>query len=245
MKILIIDCTNTPGKDLVKYFIHNTNHEISGTWYDESELDELLKDSLIESKMELYQFRSDDPFHILDRIIDEDDYINYDYIINCRSCNNDEWVVRAIRNNSLFPNYLSERCNNKYKLIHITNNDVYLFRRSNSEYDDHDDIGLIGKTKSLGELAECMILRVSKFITEPEFKHDSWTGMTGTEFASVCNQIIENNLWKPEKYNLYSTTNDGNPDQSIWSTKDLQVKLKIKSIQKQLEELQKEKENEF
>lgn len=245
MKILIIGCTGTPGKDLVKYFINNTNYELSGTWSNESELDELLKDTKIEAKIELYNYILDYNFNKIayNDILEKN---NYDYVINCISYNQEEDVIASIIYNSVFPNYLSQISEKfNYKLIHITNNDVYLFRRSNSEYDDHNDIGLIGKTKSLGELAECMTLRVSKFITDSEFKHDSWTGMTGKEFASVCHQIIENDLWKAEKYNIYSTTNDGNPDQSIWSTKDLQAKLKIKSIQKQLEELQKEKEDEF
>lgn len=244
MNILIIDAINTPGKQILKYLSENTEYNIFGTWDNEEKLDLLLNQLKDDDRSVFKNFKLDIySFHIFYNIFS---IVKPDYIINCVSIddtinnnlqyNNCDYVLY----NSLWPNYLEQICKNKCKLIHITNNDVYLTKRTNSEYEPHDEVGFIGKSKSLGVLSDSMSIRVSGFMDDYNPSMEIWSGITSKEFGSVCKQIIEQDLYEKGIYNIYSTTNDGTPDQYIWSIKDFQTKLKIKSVEKQLEELLKE-----
>lgn len=240
MKVLIIGCDVEPTMSLVKYFIKNTDYKIHVAYESELVISPLLDVKEIEGKFEPIQFSltDRDPWYVISELFEG---CLYDYVINFINLDKEGYKIsNYILYNSLFPNILAEECEcQNIKLINVVNNDVYLFKRNNGEFDIHDDITVIGRTKSLGEICSAMTIRISKFITDSNFESDNWTGMTSNMFAEICHQIIEDDLWKPQQYNLYSITNDGKPDEHTWSEKDLQLKLKIKSIEKQIRELEK------
>jgi len=136
---------------------------------------------------------------------------NYDYLINCQLIIDHEFL-----DNFCFPNEI--------KIIHIFDNSVYYAHRL------QEDVS----TK------KTMILAVSKILRGISETNNEILGMAAKEIASCCYQIIQEDLWKPEVFNLLSRKSDGTPDSSIWSKKNLTFDLKINSIEKQIEELQKD-----
>ena len=148
------------------------------------------------------------------------------YYINCIGVINVH-VAKDIKNaivlNSLFPHMLTDRLRN---VIHVTTDCVFSGREGN--YDEnslHDAIDDYGKTKSLGEPKNCMVLRTS--IIGPEVHNDSslvawvrkqagkeingytnhfWNGITTLQYAKVCDQIIREGLYKDELYHVVSPT---------------------------------------
>jgi dTDP-4-dehydrorhamnose reductase len=152
-----------------------------------------------------------------------------DYIINCIGIIN-KLIIKinineAIYVNSLFPRILSNYCEKKkIKLIHITTDCVFSGKKGNyNEFDDHDCIDIYGKTKSLGEPSNCMVIRTS-IIGEEIFNKRSliewlklnkekqingytnhyWNGLTTRHLSQQLVKIIKKNLFKKDLFHVFS-----------------------------------------
>jgi len=146
-------------------------------------------------------------------------------------------VRKAITVNALFPHILSEAAhdiNPNIKIIQIATDCVYNGKKGNySEDDTHNPEDVYGKTKSLGEVISNNFLNVRCSIIGPElrghlslldwflnqipqstvsgFTHHHWNGVTTLQFADLCSQIIQNEMF--ERYRmlnhvLHYVTND-------------------------------------
>jgi len=126
--------------------------------------------------------------------------------------------------NSIFPQLLSKYCN-KYsaKMIHPTTDCVFSgFVGNYIESDYHDEKGLYGVSKSLGENIDCTIVRTSIIGEEINNKYSLlewvknsntningytnhlWNGITCLQYSKIIENIIDNNLfWKGVKH-IYS-----------------------------------------
>lgn len=153
-----------------------------------------------------------------------------DYCINCigkikpyMEDNREE----SIFINSIFPWRLSNFCKRAgIKLIHITTDCVFSGREGKyTEQSPHDCLDAYGKSKSLGEPDDCMVLRTS-IIGEEWHKQASliewlksqkngkangftnhlWNGVTTKQYAKVCATIIEKNLYEPSLFHVFSDT---------------------------------------
>jgi dTDP-4-dehydrorhamnose reductase len=155
-----------------------------------------------------------------------------DYIINCIGVikphiENDRAI--SIKINSLFPYELADYCERKQtKLIHITTDCVFSGKDGNYDEDTpHDCIDFYGKSKSLGEPKNCMVLRTS--IIGEEIHHNSsliewvksmkgekangfinhwWNGVTTGEYAQACEKIIQKGMHEHGLFHLHSNAID-------------------------------------
>ena len=112
------------------------------------------------------------------------------------------------------------------KLIHISSDGVFSGQRAGGRYtelDQCDDITLYGKSKSLGEPKNAMVLRTS-VISEDKFTNRGliswvkshrggvvngyinhlWNGMTGTQYGLACKKIILDGLYENEIFHTFS-----------------------------------------
>lgn len=134
-------------------------------------------------------------------------------------------TVNAIELNALFPWRLVAWCQQKgMRLLHITSDCVFSGAKGRYvESDPHDALDVYGKTKSLGEPDDAMVLRTS-IIGEELHKNASlvawamrqrgktidgyathlWNGMTTGYYAKVCENIIRENLWEPGLFHLFA-----------------------------------------
>lgn len=203
-------------------------------------------------------------------------YINAIGVINVHVAKD---IKNAIVLNALFPHMLADRFKN---VIHITTDCVFSGREGNyTEESPHDALDEYGKTKSLGEPRNCMVLRTS--IIGPEIHNDSslvawvrkqsgkeingytnhcWNGITTLQYAKVCDQIINEKLYKKELYHIISPTSvtkyeligminerydvgaiihpfetDVKVNRTMATVKDLCGKLNIPEIKDQIEQL--------
>jgi dTDP-4-dehydrorhamnose reductase len=126
--------------------------------------------------------------------------------------------LNAILVNSVFPHLLSSAGENlQVKMIHITTDCVFTgFRGQYDENDVHDISDVYGRTKSLGEPANCSNIRTSIIGEEKNnqrsliewikankgkevfgFTNHQWNGVTCLQLAKLIDQIIAENLfWK-------------------------------------------------
>lgn len=151
-----------------------------------------------------------------------------DWVINCVGTIKPfmaENPLAAIEINSSFPWKLAAFCEAAgVKLIHITTDCVFSGARgSYTEEDVHDALDDYGKSKSLGEPNNCMVLRTS-IIGEEIHKNASliswaksqagtavsgytnhlWNGITTKQYAEVCDQIISRDLYEFGKFHVHS-----------------------------------------
>ncbi len=151
-----------------------------------------------------------------------------EYIINCISAPPllvEQDPLTAIKTNSVFPLELSKHCESVgAKLIHITSNRVFSDTKGHYTEDDlHDTPHSFGKTKSLGEPNNCMVLRadvigeeihrktglIERLKTQVGTETDGlvnshWNGITAKECAKICDQIIMKKLYKVGKFHVMS-----------------------------------------
>jgi len=133
--------------------------------------------------------------------------------------------LSAIKINSVFPWTLACVCKGAgAKLIHITTDCVYSGAVGQyTEDDEHDARDAYGKSKSLGEPDNCMVLRTS-IIGEEVHKNASliewvksqrgntvngyinhdWNGITTTQYAKTCDYIISNDMYVEGTYHVMS-----------------------------------------
>jgi dTDP-4-dehydrorhamnose reductase len=209
-----------------------------------------------------------------------------DYVINCIGVikpHVEKNMRMTILANSLMPHKLANYCEAKgIKLINITTDCVFSGKRgAYNENDLHDCEDAYGKSKSLGEPPNCMNLRTSIIGPEidgratslieivkqskgKEFKAFSnwfWNGVTTKQYANICQQIIEYDLFKPGTFHVFSNAiskgqliymlNDKYElglqvveykaphfcDRTLSTVRDLCSKLNIPSIKEQIGEL--------
>jgi len=155
---------------------------------------------------------------------------NCDYMINCIGVIKpfmQNHSINSIKINSIFPRMLANHCTkNNIKLIHITTDCVFSGKKgSYTERDLHDCLDDYGKTKSLGEPNNCMVIRTSIIGEEIHknasliswvksqagkqvngFSNHFWNGITTKQYAKICDKIIQENLYKPELFHVFSDT---------------------------------------
>lgn len=152
-----------------------------------------------------------------------------DYVINCIGIINKlihkKNIKETIVINSLFPRILADHCEKiGTKLIHITTDCVFSGKKGKySELDNPDCIDIYGKTKSLGEPENCMVIRTS-IIGEETYNQRSliewmkskkekkikgftnhyWNGLTTKHLSEKILEIITKNLFKKEVFHIFS-----------------------------------------
>ena len=133
--------------------------------------------------------------------------------------------LNSILVNSVFPHNLSDFCNkNQIKLIHITTDCVYSGNKGlYTEKDLHDCLDIYGKSKSLGEPKNCMVIRTSiigqeknnfvhllswiisqKGRTINGFKNHLWNGVTTKYLSEILYKIVKNNLYEKKLLHIHS-----------------------------------------
>lgn len=151
-----------------------------------------------------------------------------DYVINCIGVikpNVQRYWPEAVVVNSIYPHMLAKRCKDAdCKLIHITTDCVFSGVTGNyNENSPHDALDKYGKTKSLGEPENCMVLRTS-IIGEELYTTSSlvewvksqaggkvdgyinhlWNGVTTKQYAEICERIIKQDLYAEDLYHVFS-----------------------------------------
>jgi dTDP-4-dehydrorhamnose reductase len=211
-KILILGATGLLGNTVIRELSKNSRYEVTGTV---RRFDCIQHLDCTYVQFDAY---NGDPEHILH---------GYDVVINCIGLIKPHLTdtLTAVRVNTLFPLKTSTLCK-KYgsKFIHITSDCVFSGETGNySEDDEHDMIDLYGRTKSLGEPGDCMVLRTS--IIGPElhsyvslldwvrtssdtilsgYVNHIWNGITTKQYAKIISQIIDENLYEEGKFHVHS-----------------------------------------
>lgn len=265
MKILVLGSTGMLGNAVLKHF-QNKGYNVGGTFRDKKFEDQNL----------IYFDALNPHFTILD---------NYDYVLNCIG------IIKPFMNknmadsifiNSIFPRKLANYCETKnIKLIHITTDCVFSGKEGRYDEDSfHDCLDEYGKSKSLGEPNNCMVIRTSIIGEEIHknasliswvksmkgkqvngFKNHFWNGVTTKHYAEICDEIIQNGYYENglfivhsniinkfellnllnNKYLLNLTINEFEDkttvDRTLISKKQLMNKIKIKTLEQQIEEL--------
>ena len=225
VRIAVLGSTGMLGNAVVRHFL-NTEHEVITTY--RGDRDELC---------------SGDEKYYYDPTVDGAKLpFNCDYVINCIGVIKpfiDANKQHSIYLNSMFPRELADYCEKtNTKLIHITTDCVFSGKEGNySESSVHDCLDFYGKTKSLGEPENCMVIRTSiigeeihkdasliawvKSMKGSEvngFTNHLWNGVTTNQYAEICEQIIDEELFtnglfhlcsdKVNKYELVSYINE-------------------------------------
>jgi dTDP-4-dehydrorhamnose reductase len=203
MKILVVGSTGMLGATAKKYFPNVKT-------LDRSELD-----------------LSDCPYADLAMAVESkgcDILINCAGIIKQRTSVADSQMVAV---NCLLPHKLSEVCSLfGMKMFHITTDCVFSGR--DGQYDElnlHDALDLYGKSKSVGEPSNCMVLRTSIIGEEKRnklsllewvksnkggningFTNHYWNGVTCLELCEIIEFIIKNNLYEQKLRHVFSNT---------------------------------------
>jgi len=211
MKIVILGSSGMLGHMVFNYFKSQEGYEVIRSVRNPEYLaeDTFIFDPLVEETM--FDIPKD-----------------ADYVINCIGVIKPHMLknlTKSIYVNSIFPHELAARCkSNGTKVIHITTDCV--FSGMTGEYDEeslHDATDEYGKSKSLGESKNCMVIRTSIIGTEVYnnasliawvlaqggksingFTNHFWNGITTLQFAKVCEKIIQQNLYKEELYHVIS-----------------------------------------
>lgn len=153
------------------------------------------------------------------------------YIINCIGAIKPAFVgdlTQPIFTNAVFPRTLAKWCGQKgIKLIHITTDCVFSGAVGGySEEDPHDPLDEYGKSKSLGEPSDCMVIRTS--IIGPEwggnkkslvewllskrgeevtgFIDHYWNGLTTEALASAIFKIMREGLYENGTFHIYTNS---------------------------------------
>jgi dTDP-4-dehydrorhamnose reductase len=150
------------------------------------------------------------------------------YIINCIGVIKpfmDNNRYSSLYVNSAFPHLLSSwAATQNIKVIHITTDCVFSGEKGRyTEEDTHDEVDTYGRSKSLGEPDDCMVLRTS--IVGPEihkqasliawaqsqkgqevkgYTNHLWNGITTKEYGNVCKHIIDKGLYEHKNYHIFS-----------------------------------------
>ena len=151
MKVVILGSTGMLGDMLKDYFIHETDDSV----------DDVLLSVRSENRLKHVDEFVYDPLRFgVNELPEADVFINAIGIIKPAMSKN---IMDSIFINSIFPRMLAVECKSRNaKLIHITTDCV--FSGKNGHYDEnspHDALDDYGKSKSLGEPENCMVIRTS------------------------------------------------------------------------------------
>lgn len=210
VKVLILGSTGMLGSAVGKYFEQNKNFETFFTFRNEE---------VSYGKNKIF-------FDVLNTPLEQ--LPEVDYIINCIGVIKpfmDKNMKDSIYINSLFPHKLADFCESKNtKMIHITTDCVFSGREGKySESSLHDCLDSYGKSKSLGETKNCMVIRTS-IIGEEIHKNASliewaksmknkkvngftnhlWNGITTKHYAEICEKVILENLYEKTLFHVHS-----------------------------------------
>lgn len=155
-----------------------------------------------------------------------------DYVINCIGAikpmfKDTTRLDELIYTNAVFPHQLAQWATFvKSKVIHITTDCVFSGESGEyTEHSPHDALDEYGKSKSLGEPSQlAMVIRTS--IIGPEtpgnarsflewvrsmsgqkvngFTNHFWNGLTTFELAFALSEIIDENVWMPGLFHVFS-----------------------------------------
>ena len=216
MKVLILGSTGMLGNAVVKEFSKNDSFEIKHS-----------SRFLIEDPIFNHQGVT---FDVTKHDLTKQCGTDYDYVINCigviKPFINDNPYHSAYINGA-FPHKLSAwGKENNIKIIHITTDCVFSGEEGGYTEDSvHDESDFYGKSKSLGEPQDSMVLRTS-IIGEEIHKHASliswvksqegntingftnhlWNGITTNQYAKICMKIIEEDLYEKGVSHVFSPT---------------------------------------
>jgi dTDP-4-dehydrorhamnose reductase len=206
-KIVILGSTGMLGSTVLEYFLNTNKYEVMGSIRD-------------------VRFANDNNFLFHPN---QGDYIPYaDYVINAIGIIKPHMmkdIKSSIYLNSIFPWNLADGLSKEgARLIHITTDCVFSGKDGNyNEESEHDALDDYGKSKSLGEPNNCMVLRTS--IIGPEvhqnvslvswvqaqagkdingFTNHLWNGITTLQYAKICDQIISNDWYSEDLYHIHS-----------------------------------------
>lgn len=217
VKVLILGSTGMLGNAVYKHFSKLDTFEVYTTYRDS-------------------KFKTNDDknvyFNVLDYNNDFETLPKCDYYINCIGTIKPFMktnTIDSIYTNSIFPHKLANFCESKdIKVIHITTDCVFSGKDGN--YDEnsvHDCLDDYGKSKSLGEPNNCMVLRTSiigeeihknasliewaksmKDKTVNGFTNHLWNGVTTSHYAELCEKIMLNNLYEKSLFHIHSNVVD-------------------------------------
>lgn len=135
--------------------------------------------------------------------------------------------TNAILVNSVFPRNLSNVCNKLgLRMIHPTTDCIFSGLKGNYDENDFPDVhDVYGLTKFLGEPKNCTVIRTSiigeeinqgrslvEWVKSEEnntvfgFTNHLWNGVTCLQFAKVCKNIIDKDLFWVGIKHIYSNT---------------------------------------
>jgi len=237
MKVLILGSTGMLGNAVYKEFSEDDSFSVrrtkrGGQWAGDGS--EYERDKRIGSK------DSDDHYIIFDAIEDSRNGQgslsniwlqaghDFDYIINCIGVIKpfiDKSPHHSAFLNGTFPHKLSEWAEeNGSRVIHITTDCVFSGKDGGYNEDSvHDEVDFYGRSKSLGEPSNCMVLRTS-IIGEEIHKNASliawvksqagntingftnhlWNGITTNQYGKICMQIIKGGLYEEGLFHVFS-----------------------------------------
>ena len=270
MKVLILGSTGLLGCAVGKHFL-TTKHETTLTYRNEAV-------SYGKDKIFFDPLRGD-----IDKTMPQGWPHRWDYVINCIGIIKPFVSGKPIETrkiNAVFPWELANWCHAyQIKLIHISTDCVFSGRKGRYvESDLHDALDDYGKSKSLGEPNNSMVIRTSIIGEEIHnntsliewaksqkgkevngFANHYWNGVTTKQYAKVCENVIDNNLWENglfhvhaadivrkydmltyfnERFDLNLTINEFKTpeicDRSLSSEKDLCSKLKVPTVRDQV-----------
>jgi len=160
--------------------------------------------------------------------------------------------INSIKINSIFPLQLADYCEeNKIQLIHITTDCVFSgFKGLYDENDTHDCLDFYGKSKSLGEPKNCMVLRTSIIGREKKnylsliswllkqknntingFSNHYWNGLTTSCLSQILYRIVSQNLYLIGTYHIFSPNDVSKFELLILLNKKFNLNIKINKIE--------------
>ncbi|MCY9017512.1 SDR family oxidoreductase [Priestia megaterium] len=203
MKLLILGGKGMAGHVITRYFMLNSNYDVSYTSRDPKDKNGIYLD--------ITNFK---------RLEETVDAIKPDIIINCIGVLNEHASnnpMRAFQINSLLPHQLAKLIERyQGKLIHISTDCVFLGSKGDyTETDSPDGTSVYAQSKQLGEIVDNKHLTIRTSIIGPELKEDGiglflwfmkqegiikgykkvfWNGVTTLELAKAIEFLIENNV---------------------------------------------------
>jgi dTDP-4-dehydrorhamnose reductase len=155
----------------------------------------------------------------------------YDVVINCigviKPLVHNVGVLNTTLVNSIFPHILANECQkHNVKMIHITTDCVFSGKTGfYVETSEHDALDVYGKTKSLGEPDNSMVIRTSIIGEEVNsnrsliewvksnngktvdgYTNHTWNGLTCLEVAKFIERCIINNIYWEGVRHIFNTT---------------------------------------
>ncbi len=242
-RVLILGSTGMLGSAVGQYFL-NTDHSVCLTYRTEG----------LEYGKPWCRLKFD-PLEqsCWDGLGDQDGL--YDYVINCIGVIKPFMAadpIAARKINAVFPWELAKWCKAVgSRLIHITTDCVYSGKKGSSyiESDSHDALDDYGKSKSLGEPNNCMVLRTSIIGEEIHkkasliewaksqkgkevkgFNNHLWNGVTTKQYARVCDDIIRGGFWQEGLFHVHSPLIVNKYNMMLYFNERFKLGLKIQSV---------------